>query len=107
MNVQSGTPVIVDPAAVHAVAANQSGAAEAVRARTAAERSGTSTLVPTFGLIGVEFLAALERLGAARADRLDALASRHASAADCASTARTAYQCCDGTNADAVAGVPA
>ncbi|MBM7366699.1 type VII secretion target [Gordonia hydrophobica] len=107
MNGQTGTSVTVDPAATGAVASTQADAAQRVAGCATAERVDTASLVPTFGLIGSSFLAALTRVGAARTASFDALASRHTATATRATAAATAYDCCDGDSAGALTGVPA
>ncbi|EGD56567.1 type VII secretion target [Gordonia neofelifaecis] len=107
MNAQSGRPVTIDSGATHAVAATQAAAARSVAARSTAERIDTSALAPTFGLIGAEFLGALNRLESARANRLDTLAEQHAGTADRTRSASNSYDCCDATGACELTGVPA
>lgn len=104
MNRETGKPVTVDPAATTTVASTQSAAALDVAGRATAERVDTTVLVPTFGLIGAPFLAALNGVGAARTASLDALAARHGSTATKTVAASAAYDCCDAT---AMSGVPA
>lgn len=107
MNRQTGTSVTVDPAATGTVVSTQSSAASGVATRAAAERVDTGALLPTFGLIGADFLAALADVGAARTAALEALASRHRAAATRTAAAATAYECCDTGVATDLAGVPA
>ncbi|ALG84228.1 type VII secretion target [Gordonia phthalatica] len=107
MNGQTGTSVTVDPAAASTVVSTQASAAGGVAARSVAERVDTAALLPTFGLIGAGFLAALNGVGAARTASLDALASRHASTAARTAAAAAAYECCDADGGADLAGVPA
>ncbi|MGB3695882.1 MAG: type VII secretion target [Gordonia sp. (in: high G+C Gram-positive bacteria)] len=113
MNAQAATAsdpgrfTSVDPAAAATASHAQSDAAQAVSARVSAERVDTAALTPTFGIIGASFLAALNRVGAARAAELQSVATGHDATADRIRAARAAYDCCDEVGARHLTGVPA
>ncbi len=83
----------------HQFAAGHRDAAENTAASAAALRSDLGPLLPAFGVIGAEFLAALARFLDGSARRLDDLAGHHEAIAAGARTGVDAYQHTDATSA--------
>jgi len=93
----------VAPESLSGVAGAQSAAAGVVTQQAAAERFDAAELVPTFGLIGAPFLAALAAAMSQRAQRLDTAAAAHAGQAVRTVDAASAYIGADAANANGVA----
>lgn len=83
----------------HRFAARHRASAQQAADAAASLRGDIAPLLPTFGLIGAEFLGVLADVLDASAGELDALGAHHASTADAAWTGADAYERTDGAGA--------
>ena len=79
----------------HRFAAQHRASAQQTTDAAASLRGDIAPLLPTFGLIGAEFLGVLAHVLDASAGELDTLAAHHASTADAARAGANAYESTD------------